>query len=216
MASASDIPGLSDYLTRFSGQDEVLARVARDTSELPDAMMQSRADQGGLLTILALMVGAKVAIEVGTFTGYGAICIARGLAPGGHLTCLEVSEEYAEISRRNIATAGLDDRVTVKLGPAAEGLAQLPEEPHVDLAYVDADKTGYPAYYDALVPRLRPGGVLVLDNTLLQGRVLDPQDDRAKTMAELNARIAADDRVDAVLLGLSDGVTLARRRTPGS
>ena len=179
-------------------------------------MMQSRADQGGLLTILALMLDAKVAIEVGTFTGYGAICIARGLAEGGHLTCLEVSEEYAEISRRNIASAGLDDRVTVQLGPAAEGLAQLPEEPHVDLAYVDADKTGYPAYYDALVPRLRPGGVLVLDNTLLRGRVLDPQDERSKVMAELNERIAADDRVDAVLLGLSDGVTLARRRTPAT
>ncbi len=211
MASAYDTPGLYDYLTRFSGQDEVLARVARDTSELPDAEMQSRADQGGLLTILALMLEAKVAIEVGTFTGYGAICIARGLADGGHLTCLEVSEEYAEISRRNIASAGLDDRVTVKLGPATEGLAQLPEEPHVDLAYVDADKTGYPAYYDALVPRLRPGGVLVLDNTLLGGRVLDPKDERSQVMADLNERIAADDRVDAVLLGLSDGVTLARR-----
>ena len=212
MASAYDIPGLYDYLTRLSGQDEVLARVARDTSELPDAEMQSRADQAGLLTILALMLDAKVAIEVGTFTGYGAICIARGLAPDGHLTCLEVSEEYAEISRRNIASAGLDDRVTVQLGPADTALAQLPEEPHVDLAYVDADKTGYPAYYDALVPRLRPGGVLVLDNTLLRGRVLDPQDERSTVMAELNERIAADDRVDAVLLGLSDGVTLARKR----
>jgi caffeoyl-CoA O-methyltransferase len=213
MASAYDNPGLYDYLTRFSGQDEVLAQVARDTAELPDAMMLSRADQGGLLTILALMLEAKVAIEVGTFTGYGAICIARGLADGGRLTCLEVSEEYAEISRRNIANAGLDDRVTVQLGPAEEALAQLPDEPHVDLAYVDADKTGYPAYYDALVPRLRPGGVLVLDNTLLRGRVLDPQDERSRVMAELNERIAADDRVDAVLLGLSDGVTLARRRT---
>ncbi len=216
MASAYDIPGLYDYLTRFSGQDEVLAQVARETAELPDAMMLSRADQGGLLTILALMLDAKVAIEVGTFTGYGAICIARGLAAGGHLTCLEVSEEYAEISRRNIASAGLDDRITVQLGPAAEGLAQLPDEPHVDLAYVDADKTGYPGYYDALVPRLRPGGVLVLDNTLLRGRVVDPQDERSTVMAELNERIAADDRVDSVLLGLSDGVTLARRRTPAT
>ena len=213
MASASDIPGLSDYLTRFSGQDEVLARVARDTSELPDAEMQSRADQGGLLTILALMLDAKVAIEVGTFTGYGAICIARGLAPGGHLTCLEVSEEYAEIARRNLASAGLDDRVTVQLGPADTALAQLAEEPHVDLAYVDADKTGYPAYYDALVPRLRPGGVLALDNTLLGERVLDPDNERGAAMNALNERIAADERVESVLLGLSDGVTLVRRRT---
>ena len=213
MAGAYDLPGLYDYLTRFSGQDQVLARVSRETSERPDAGMQSRTDQGGLLTLLGKLLSARVAVEVGTFTGYGAICIARGLAPGGHLTCLEVSEEYAEIARRNIASAGLDDRVTVQLGPADTALAQLPEEPHVDLAYVDADKTGYPAYYDALVPRLRPGGVLVLDNTLLRGRVVDPQDERSRVMAELNERIAADDRVDAVLLGLSDGVTLARRRT---
>ena len=121
MASAYDFPGLYDYLTRFSGQDEVLAQVARETGELPDAEMLSRADQGGLLTLLALMLDARVAIEVGTFTGYGAICIARGLAADGHLTCFEVSEEYAEISRRNIARAGLDDRVTVQLGPADDG-----------------------------------------------------------------------------------------------
>jgi caffeoyl-CoA O-methyltransferase len=101
--------------------------------------------------------------------------------------------------------------VTVQLGPATEGLARLPDTP-VDLAYIDADKTGYPAYYDALLPRLRAGGVIVLDNTLLRGRVLDPQDERATVMAELNERIAADHRVDSVLLGLSDGVTLARKR----
>ena len=187
------------------------------TSALGDiAIMQTGAAQAALLELLVKVTGAKRAIEVGTFTGYGAICIARGLAPGGHLTCLEVSEEYAEIARRNIASAGLNDRVTVQLGAADTALAQLPEEPHVDLAYVDADKTGYPAYYDALVPRLRPGGVLVLDNTLLRGRVLDPQDERSTVMAELNERIAADDRVDAVLLGLSDGVTLARRRASRS
>ncbi|HEX6027275.1 MAG TPA: O-methyltransferase [Solirubrobacter sp.] len=211
MASAYDFPGAYDYLTRFSGQDELLAQIARETEELPDAGMLSRADQGGLLTILAKMLDARVALEVGTFTGYGAICIARGLAPGGHLTCFEVDETYAEIARRNVARAGLEDRVTIKLGPAGDAIAQLPNEPHVDLAYIDADKIGYPAYYEALVPRLRPGGMLVLDNTLLRGRVLDPRDERAKAMAELNERIAADDRVDSVMLGLSDGVTLARK-----
>jgi caffeoyl-CoA O-methyltransferase len=211
MASAYDFPGLYDYLTRFSGQDDVLARVSRETSELPHAAMQSRADQGALLTLLGKLVGARVAIEVGTFTGYGAICIARGLQEGGRLTCFEVDAEYAEIARRNVALAQLDDRVTIEVGPAADALAALPDTPHVDLAYVDADKPGYPAYYDALVPRMRPGGVLALDNMLLQGRVLDPQDDRSRTIAELNERIAADERVDSVLLGLSDGFTLARR-----
>lgn len=203
---------LSAYLTRFAGQDEVLARVERETRQLPNAGMLSRPDQAALLTILARLLDAKVAVEVGTFTGYGAICIARGLADGGTLTCFEVSEEFAAIARRNLEAAGLTDRVSITLGPAAENLATLPEEPHIDLAYVDADKTGYPAYYDALVPRIRPGGLLVLDNTLLGNRVLAPEDERAVTMAALNERIAADERVESVLLGLSDGVTLARRR----
>ena len=205
-------PELTAYLTRFAGQDEVLARVEAETRALPNAGMLSRPDQAALLTILARMLDAKTAVEVGTFTGYGAICIARGLAEGGRLTCFEVSEEFAAIARRNLEAAGVADRVSITLGPAAEHLAHLPEEPHIDLAYVDADKTGYPAYYDALVPRLRPGGVLVLDNTLLGNRVLAPEDERAQTMAALNERIAADDRVESVLLGLSDGVTLARRR----
>jgi caffeoyl-CoA O-methyltransferase len=205
-------PELTAYLTRFAGQDEVLARVARETQALPNAGMLSRPDQAALLTILARLLDARVAVEVGTFTGYGAICLARGLAPGGHLTCFEVSEEFAAIARRNLDAAGVGDRVTITLGPAADNLARLPEEPHIDIAYVDADKTGYPAYYDALVPRVRPGGVLVLDNTLLGRRVLAPEDERARTMAALNERIAADDRVESVLLGLSDGVTLARRK----
>ena len=102
--------------------------------------------------------------------------------------------------------------MTIEVGPAAEGLAATPEDPHIDLAYVDADKLGYPDYYDALVPRLRPGGVLVLDNTLLGGRVLDPDNERGESMNALNERIAADERVESVLLGLTDGVTLARRR----
>jgi caffeoyl-CoA O-methyltransferase len=205
-------PELTSYLTRFAGQDEVLARVERETRRLPNAGMLSRPDQAALLTILARMLDAKIAVEVGTFTGYGAICIARGLTEGGRLTCFEVSEEFAAIARRNLEAAGVADRVTITLGPADEHLATLPAEPHIDLAYVDADKTGYPGYYDALVPRLRPGGVLVLDNTLLGQRVLDPQDERSQTMAALNERIAADDRVESVLLGLSDGVTLARKR----
>jgi caffeoyl-CoA O-methyltransferase len=212
MSRTSDTPGLTDYLTALAGEDEALARVNRETGQLPQAMMQSRPDQGALLTFLARLVDAKVALEVGTFTGYGAICIARGLAEGGRLTCFEVDEHWAEVARANLEAAGVADRATVEVGPAAAALDRLPEEPHVDFAYVDADKTGYPGYYDALVPRLRAGGVLVLDNTLLGGRVVDPQDDRARTMADLNERIAADERVDSALLGLADGVTLVRKR----
>jgi len=212
MSRTSDTPGLTDYLTSLAGQDEALARVNRETGAMPLAQMQSRPDQGALLTMLARLVGTRTAIEVGTFTGYGAICIARGLAEGGRLTCLEVDEDYAEIARRNLELAGVADRATVVVGPAADGLAALPDDPPVDFAYVDADKTGYPAYYDALVPRLRTGGLLVLDNTLLGGRVVDPQDERSRTMAALNERIAADTRVESVLLGFADGMTLVRKR----
>ena len=177
-------------------------------------MMQSRPDQGALLTLLARMLDAREALEVGTFTGYGAICIARGLADGGQLTCLEVDPEIAEVARAQPRGRGRSsDRVTVEVGPAAESLAAIPEVPHIDLAYVDADKPGYPGYYDALVPRLRPGGLIVLDNTLLGGRVVDAAaTSAARMMTALNERIAADERVESVLLGLNDGMTLARKR----
>src|SRR4051812_22262796 len=197
-------PELNAYLTRFAGQDEVLAQVARETSELPNAGMQSRADQGALLTLLARMLDAREAIEVGTFTGYGAICIARGLAPDGRLTCLEVSPEYAEIARRNLERAGVSDRVTIEVGPAQPSLARIPEVPHIAPPCVAADRSGCPAYSEALVAGLRPGGLVVLDNMLRGGRVLAPPDESTRVTAELNERIAADERVDSVLLGLSD------------
>jgi caffeoyl-CoA O-methyltransferase len=199
---------LRAYLAHLA-QDDALAAIDRETAELPEAMMQSRPDLGGLLTMLTRLAQATRAVEVGTFTGYGAVCIARGLAPGGHLTCFEVSERYAEIARANIQRAGVDDRVTIAVGPAAERLPQLQE---IDFAYIDADKTGYPGYYETLIERLRPGGVLVLDNMLRRGSVLDPQDETARVIAALNERIAADERADSVLLSLGDGVTIVRRR----
>ena len=205
-------PELNAYLARNARQDDVLAAVARETGRLPNAGMLSRPDAGALLTLLGRMLEAREVVEVGTFTGYGAICLARGLADGGRLTCYEVSEEYAGIARRNIERAQLQDRVTIVVGPAQEALEQLPEVPHIDLAYVDADKPGYPAYYETLVPRLRPGGVIVLDNMLAGERVLDPDNERGRMIDALNRRIAADERVESVLLGLSDGVTVARRR----
>ena len=172
--------------------------------------MQSRPDQGALLTLLGADARARAwRSRSARSPGYGAICIARGLAEGGRLTCFEVSEEYAEIARRNVERGGPrrpgDDRGRAR---RTQALERIPEVPQIDLAYVDADKGGYPGYYDALVPRLRPGGVLVLDNTLLGERVLDPATSAARTMNALNERIAADERVESVLLGLSDGVTL--------
>jgi caffeoyl-CoA O-methyltransferase len=210
MSRTSDIPGLTDYLTQLAGQDDTLARVNRETGELPHGGMQSRPDQGALLTILAKTVGTRTAVEVGTFTGYGAICIARGLQDGGRLTCFEYDPEYAEIARGNLESAGVADRTTIVVGPAIESLATFTEE--IDFAYVDADKTGYPGYYDALLPKLRSGAMMVLDNTLLGGRVIEAGDDRTRTMAELNTRIANDPAVDSVLIGLADGMTIVRKR----
>ena len=203
---------LADYVARHARQDEVLARVERETSELPMAMMATTPDEAALLTMLARLVGAHRALEVGTFTGYGAISIARGLAEGGKLTCLEVSDEYAEIARRNLDAAGLLDRVEIRVGPADEALRAMPEEPTFDYVFIDADKKGYPTYYDLVVPRLLPGGLVLLDNVFLGGDVVEPHDDRTRIMYELNDRVTADERVDSVMVFVADGLTLARKR----
>jgi caffeoyl-CoA O-methyltransferase len=197
---------LEEYLARHAGQDDVLRRVERETNELPMAGMLTRPDQAALLTLLVRLTNARTAIEIGTFTGYGAICIARGLPADGRLTIFEVSEEYAAIARRNLEAAGQIDKVEFVLGPA-----NLDDLDAIDFAYVDADKDGYPAYYDAIVPKLRAGGLLLLDNMLRGGRVVDG-DPAARVTAELNDRIGADDRVDSVLLGLRDGLTIVTPR----
>jgi caffeoyl-CoA O-methyltransferase len=197
---------LDEYLARHAGQDDVLRRVERETNDMPMAAMLTRPDQAALLTLLVRVTNARTAIEIGTFTGYGAICIARGLPADGRLTIFEVSEEYAAIARRNLEAAGEIGKVEFVLGPA-----NLDALEQVDFAYVDADKDGYPAYYDAIVPKLRAGGLLLLDNMLRGGRVVDG-DPVARVTAELNDRIASDERVDSVLLGLRDGLTIVTPR----
>jgi caffeoyl-CoA O-methyltransferase len=201
-----------DYLARHSRQDHVLERVARETAELPNAVMQTTPDEAALLTMLAQLVGARHALELGTFTGYGAISIARGLADGGRLTCLELDEEYAATARRNLEDAGVADRVEIVVGPALRSVRAMPAEPTFDFVFLDADKEAYPDYYEELVPRLLPGGLLLIDNVLLRGRVTDPQDDRDRIMDTLNDRVTADDRVDSVMALVADGLTFVRRR----
>jgi caffeoyl-CoA O-methyltransferase len=201
-----------DYLARHTPRDAVLDRVARETAELPNAVMATTPDEAGLLTMLARLVGARRALEVGTFTGYGAISIARGLAAGGRLTCLELDEEYAAIARRNLEDAGVADRVEVVVGPALESLRALPAEPTFDYVFLDADKPGYPDYYEELVPRLVPGGLLLIDNVLLRGRVTAPQEERERIMDALNDRVTADERVDSAMVLVADGLTFVRRR----
>ena len=205
---------LLDYAIRHGArQDEVLARIEQETLAMPRAAMLMTPDQGALITLLAHVAGAKRALEVGTFTGYGAVSIARGLAAGGTLECLEVSEEYARIARRNLEEAGVADRVTIRLGPAADALRAMPEEPTFDFSFLDADKDGNPTYYELVLARTVPGGLVLIDNVLHGGRVLDPEtSETTRRMHELNEAIAADDRVDVVLLPVADGLTIARKR----
>lgn len=209
-------PALYEYLVAHNPpEDDALRALAAETAALgPVSMMQIAVEQGALLTWLARLTGARFAVEIGTFTGYSAICIARGLAPGGRLVCCDVSEEWTAIARRYWQRAGVDDRITLRLGPAVETLAALPPAPPVDLAFIDADKTSYRAYYEALLPRLSPHGVIVFDNVLWGGSVADPaaQDESTTAIRALNDFIASDPRVDAVMLPVADGITLVRPR----
>jgi caffeoyl-CoA O-methyltransferase len=201
------------YLARYGARtDEVLERVRAETAERPDAMMQVAADQGALMELIVRLIGAKDALEVGTFTGYSAICIARGLAEGGRLICLELSEEFAEIAQRNIDAAGVADRVEIRLGPAKESLEAIPAGPAFDIAFIDADKPGYPEYYELVLERMRPGGLVLLDNMLQGGRVVAPDTESARVIDELNRRIHADERVDVAMTMAADGLTFVRVR----
>ena len=197
-------------------EDDVLRWLGEVTPQrFPDsAVMQIAPDQGAFLTIMTLAAEAKLAVEIGTFTGYSSVCIARGLAPGGTLICFDVSEEWTSLAREAWAKAGLDDRVQLRLGPASETLPTLDGEGPIDIAFIDADKVGYVDYWEHLVPRMRPGGLIFADNVLQHGRVVDDVDEREATVAirRFNDHVAADERVDAMLLAAYDGLTVARRR----
>ncbi len=201
-----------EYLAEHARQDGVLARVERETAEMPRSGMQITPDQGALLTVLAQLVQARDALEVGTFTGYSAICIARGLAEKGTLTCLELEQRFADIAQANLTDAGVEDRVEMVVGPADAWLRAQPEAPRFDFVFLDADKSGYPAYYELLLPRLRTNGLLLIDNTLMDGDVVDPQDDSTCAVAALNDAIAADERVDTAMTLVADGLTFVRKR----
>nr|WP_262418192.1 class I SAM-dependent methyltransferase [Streptomyces sp. SP2-10] len=196
--------------------DDVLADLALATREAAAgaAHMQVSPDEGTLLTMLTRLTGARFAVEVGVFTGYSTLCIARGLADGGRLLACDVSEEWAAVGRPHWERAGVADRIDLRIAPALETLRALDAEPVIDIAFIDADKGNYPLYYEEIVRRLRPGGLVVLDNVFLGGRVFDPayQEEHHLAMRRLNDLITADERVDCVMLPVRDGVTVARRR----
>ncbi len=166
--------------------------------------------EGRLLTLLAQLTGARRAVEVGTFTGYSALCIAEGMAEGGRLVTCDIDEETTRIAQRYFDRAPWGSKITLALGRAAETLARL--EGPFDLAFLDADKESYRIYWDLLVPKMRPGGILVVDNVLWSGRVLDPQSETDHAIVDFNRHARADERVEGVLLTVRDGVLLARKR----
>lgn len=195
--------------------DDIVQDLHAQTAALGDvAGMQIGDDEGQLLTMMARMLGARRAIEVGTFTGYSSLCIARGLADGGSLLCCDVSDEWTAIGRAAWKRAGVDERIELRIAPALETLRALPADPTVDLVFIDADKPNYAAYWDELVPRVRPGGVLLADNVLWSGEISNESVTNANVDAlrQFNDKVAADDRVEAVVLTAFDGLTIARKR----
>jgi caffeoyl-CoA O-methyltransferase len=209
-------PEVHRYLLAHGSQpDDVQRALIERTREAAKdfAGMQIAPEQGAFMTMITRLIGARNAIEVGTFTGYSALCIARGLPDDGHLLCCDVSEEWTAIGREHWEKAGVADKIELRIAPAIETLAALPRDESVDLAFIDADKTNYANYYEEILARLRPNGLILVDNTLWGGRVLDDGDRSADTVAirAFNDAVAGDERVDCVQLPISDGLTLLRK-----
>jgi predicted O-methyltransferase YrrM len=209
-------PQLDAYISAHSSRpDAVLAELADETARrFPgNEGLQIGPEQGTFMTLLARLIGARRAVEIGTFTGYSSICLARGLSADGTLLCCDLSEEWTSVARRYWQKAGLAERIELRLGPALGTLRALPPATVFDLAFIDADKPGYVGYWEELLPRIRPGGVILVDNTLSHGRVIDRSEDdvNVKAIREFNDHVSADDRVELVLLPVGDGLTLARK-----
>ncbi len=208
---------LFDYVLANTTKPDAVQRglIAR-TSELGvSRRMQITHPQAVFMTFLTRSIGARNVIEVGTFTGYSALAIARGLPEDGRLIACDVSEEWTAIAREAWTAAGVVDRIELRIGPALETIAALPPETTFDLAFIDADKESYIEYYEALLPRLDATGLILVDNTLWEGKVTNSSIDDAPTRAvrAFNAHVAADARTENVLLPMADGVTVIRKRT---
>lgn len=214
--------GISEELAAYvrevgTREPEALARLREETASLPQHGMQVSAEQGAFLALLVELIGARRCLEVGTFTGYSSTAVALALPENGQIVCCDVSEEWTSIARTYWSEAGVADKVDLRLGPASDTLDELlasGAEGTFDFAFIDADKTSYLAYYERLLKLLRPGGLIVVDNTLWSGRVADPEERDADTRAlrAFNDALHRDPRVDLALLPVGDGLTLARIR----
>jgi caffeoyl-CoA O-methyltransferase len=210
-------PAVTAYVReRSAPPDDLQRRLIAETHErLPErAQMQISAHQGAVMTMLVQLMGATNAIEIGTFTGHSALCIARGLPDDGRLLCCDVSEEWTAIGRRYWDEAGVGDRIELRIGPAIDTLRSLPAAEQFDVAFIDADKPSYLAYVEELLPRLRHGGLIMVDNTLWSGEVADDgtTNETAQFFRKFNDAVAADPRLTCVILPIGDGLTLLRRR----
>lgn len=212
-------PALYDYLVAHrSEHDPSLAALARETAELgPISMMQIAPEQGAFMTLLARIIGARSAVEVGTFTGYSALCIARGLGEDGRLLCCDVSDEWTAIGRRYWERAGVAHKIELRLGPALDTLRRLPAGEQFDLAFIDADKTNYRNYYEEILTRLRPNGIILFDNVLWMGQVVNGTnaDENTRALRSLNDFLTQDPRVETVMLPVADGLTIVRKQAAG-
>jgi predicted O-methyltransferase YrrM len=211
-------PELYAYVLKSGVREDDHLKKLRDLTEKhPLARMASPPDEAALLGFLVKLIGAKKAVEVGVFTGYSALATARALPADGKLIALDVSEEFAAVGKPVWEEAGVADRIDLRIAPAVESLDKLiAEEGQVgtfDFAFIDADKVSYDKYYERILKLLRPGGLLAIDNVLWHGKVIDESvnDDDTVAIRNLNAKVAADTRVDVVLLHISDGITLVRK-----
>jgi caffeoyl-CoA O-methyltransferase len=208
---------LYDYVVAHGNNDDpLLKELATETATRLGRIsgMQIAPEQGAFMGLLARAIGARYAVEIGTFTGYSAICVARALPPDGRMLCCDVSEEWTAIARRYWEKAGIAEKITLKLAPAIDTLRALPTDDQIDLAFIDADKTNYRLYYEEVLKRTRPNGLILIDNVLWNGAVIDPKIQGGDTQAirEHNDFLATDKRIDIVMLPISDGLTICRKR----
>ena len=205
---------LVDYVQSLGVREHpALARLRERTAPMPQHEMQIAPEQGAFMGLMVQLTGARRILEIGTFTGYSSTAMALALPAGGRIVCCDVSHEWTDIAREAWADAGVADRVELRIGPAVETLATFDDDAF-DLAFIDADKTSYDAYYEGCLRTVRPGGLILIDNVLQGGRVTDASvtDENVTAIRALNEKIAADERVDHVLLPLADGLTMARLR----
>jgi caffeoyl-CoA O-methyltransferase len=210
-------PDIHEYLIEHAvAVDEVQQFLIDETvAKLPNNVsMQISPEQGAFMTLFTRLLNVKSAVEVGTFTGYSALSIARGLADGGRLICCDISEEFTSIARIGWERAGVADRIDLRIAPAIDTLRALPSEATIDMAFIDADKVSYAAYYEELLARLRPNGAILVDNTLWSGRITQESDQSTDTVAlrAFNDMVSSDDRVESLILTIGDGLTLIRKR----